>query len=399
MSEVARGLLQKLLAQADRGGRETLPITQRHAASYFADGSLAARERIQAVLQNAAQAGAISLEWGKGAAARDLLRLRLRDADRLAGFLGVTRSADRADALAKRLTPLLQQAPDWLNHAYQQALSRWRLGKPCMGVTHDQPDEAEQLLRIALAVSRDEQIGLDLRRFSVELLGDSKAVERRFSRLAGLLRHNPEWAEFTENSELFRALGLEKFPPPVYLKGPLRLSYRTVDWDISELRPFVGLSPDAVTALRTTAAIPYVLSIENLASFQRHVREVDDQAIVLYTAGFPAPALLRLLGLLNTALPADCPVRHWGDRDLGGLRIFAKLIEGWPGRELRPHLMNQPGGDKPFEAQQLKTLERYRQTGGAAGRLAGEWLDDGLGMMEQEGIGPVGPSRKKRLLD
>ena len=36
VSEVARALLLKLLAQVDRGGRDTLPITERSARNYFA---------------------------------------------------------------------------------------------------------------------------------------------------------------------------------------------------------------------------------------------------------------------------------------------------------------------------------------------------------------------------
>jgi len=225
----------------------------------------------------------------------------------------------------------------------------------------------------------------------VRLLGDSKAVERRLNPLAKLLRNNPTWVDIDKDDELFRALGLEKFPPPVLIKGPLRLSLDGTALDLTELRPFVGLSPDRIAALQPSATIPYLLSIENLASFQRHVREIEDDAIVVYTAGFPAPALVQLLGILDRALPPACPVLHWGDRDIGGLRIFGKLAGAWSIHGLCPHLMNEPGGGAVFSADQRRRLHVCRDVEGVVGELARHWLESDLGPLEQEGIDPRSP--------
>ena len=134
-------------------------------------------------------------------------------------------------------------------------------------------------------------------------------------------------------------MGLEKFPPPLFIKGPLALDYGGTQWDLTPLRPYVALSPDAVGDIRPTTPVPYLLTIENLASFQRHVREVQDSGVVVYTAGFPAPALVRVLGQLDQRLPADCPFYHWGDRDPGGLRIYTKVVAACPNHGVRPHLM------------------------------------------------------------
>ena len=66
MSDIARKLLEKLLAQVDRGGRNTLPITERRAKSYFEISSLSERDSAHAYLTNAEVTGSILLEWGKG---------------------------------------------------------------------------------------------------------------------------------------------------------------------------------------------------------------------------------------------------------------------------------------------------------------------------------------------
>ncbi len=97
MHEAVRGLLAKLLVAAERraegGASITLPLTVKRAPEYVACNTVAEREAIHAVLANAADAGAITLEWGRFEETRDLKRLRLLDADRLAAFLGEDRVA------------------------------------------------------------------------------------------------------------------------------------------------------------------------------------------------------------------------------------------------------------------------------------------------------------------
>jgi hypothetical protein len=392
VSAIARALLAKLLAQADRAGRATLPITERSARDYFAVRHLAGRDAIHADLANAQAAGAVTLEWGRGAGSQDLQRIRIQDPDRLAAWLGVSRSEERALAIDRQLAPLMEDAPDWLRDAYREALERWRRGASAFHIAAAQPDTATALFRVARAVAAGEQTGLDLRRFSVRVLGDSKAVEGLLGRLAGLLRRNPAWSIWEQDPELLCALGLEKFPPPVFVKGPLALDYGGVPWDLTGLRPYVALSPDAIGKIRNTAPVPYLLTVENLASFQRHVREISDSGVAVYTAGFPAPALADFLARLDRSLPPDCPFYHWGDRDLGGLRIYDKVAAACAGRQVQPHLMGIPCAmPTGIPAEARRALGQAVERGGAAGGLARRWLAADLGWLEQEGVDPASP--------
>jgi Uncharacterized protein conserved in bacteria C-term(DUF2220) len=43
--------------------------------------------------------------------------------------------------------------------------------------------------------------------------------------------------------------------------------------------------------------------------------------LVVYTAGFPTPALMSVLALLGRR-SGDISFRHWGDADVGGIRIW-----------------------------------------------------------------------------
>ncbi len=392
MSQVARELLLKLLAQVDRGGRDTLPIGERSAQAYFQVTELAGRDAIHAYFENAEAVGGVTLEWGRRAAAQDLQRIRIKDPDRLAAWLGVSRASAQAGAIEQQLAPLMADTPGWLRDACVEALDQWRLGGSPFRVPAADAAAAVRLFRTARAVAAGKQEGLDLRRFSVQVLGDSKAVESLLGRLGALLRRNPDWAQWEDDAGLFRSLGLEKFPPPLFIKGPLSLDYGGIQWDLTPLHPYVALSPDAVADIKPTTPVPYLLTIENLASFQRHVREIQDPGVVIYTAGFPAPALVRVLGQLDRGLPADCRFYHWGDRDPGGLRIYAKVATACPAHAVSPHLMTVPDpGTGGWTGDQCRSLEQMMAQGGAAGRLAEAWIAQGLGLLEQEALDPKAP--------
>jgi hypothetical protein len=136
--------------------------------------------------------------------------------------------------------------------------------------------------------------------------------------------------------------------------------------------------------------------VENLTSYQRHVREVDDRGVVLYSAGFPGPALRAFLGRLDRALGPGVPFFHWGDVDLGGLRIFARIAATLTHHSLHPHLMGPQGaseaGGRTFSGADRRQLERVARRGGRAGELARHWLTSGTGPLEQEAQDPASPA-------
>lgn len=65
-----------------------------------------------------------------------------------------------------------------------------------------------------------------------------------------------------------------------------------------------------------------ILTIENYASFNRQVREIEDGSLIVYTGGFPAAGVIELLSNVLATVPAVVPFLHWGDVDAGGVRIF-----------------------------------------------------------------------------
>ncbi|MHC2319792.1 hypothetical protein ACVIHC_006838 [Bradyrhizobium diazoefficiens] len=133
-----------------------------------------------------------------------------------------------------------------------------------------------------------------------------------------------------------------------------------------------------------------MLTIENYASFNRQVREIEDGSLVVYTGGFPSAGVVELLSKVLTSVPDDVPFLHWGDVDAGGVRIFRYLEESLP-RGPRPHLMSEelakqsghPADADPSLASIAKSDSEIR--------ALAEWLAFGSDVrhMEQEALDPA----------
>ncbi|UIY29453.1 DUF2220 domain-containing protein [Neorhizobium galegae] len=91
----------------------------------------------------------------------------------------------------------------------------------------------------------------------------------------------------------------------------------------------------------------YALTIENFASFNRHVLEADPERVglTLFVGGYPSLATQRALAELGSILPESVPFFHWSDIDPDGTWIF-RTIERALGRPLHPHLMSRELAEK-----------------------------------------------------
>ncbi|MEX0619128.1 MAG: Wadjet anti-phage system protein JetD domain-containing protein [Pseudohongiellaceae bacterium] len=95
------------------------------------------------------------------------------------------------------------------------------------------------------------------------------------------------------------------------------------------VRPYLGLRPDTIDDLVVgSKPIEYLLTIENLASFNEAAQDVTnpDDLLLIYVAGNPTSALLAAYRrILKSVMPKK--VMHWGDIDVGGFRIAARLAD------------------------------------------------------------------------
>ncbi|GFO56095.1 hypothetical protein GMSM_31020 [Geomonas sp. Red276] len=339
MSRYGEELLLKMLRkwEASPDMAVSLPITRSRALSYFEAENLDDKDALHAYLNSAEREEAIHLKWGRLTTAHLVERITLTDGAKLAAFLGLPVASVEAARALGDLRPVVAGMPSWIADLAEEMAEHWRVGKTAHGLAVTQVGEAGELLRALDAVAAGKQEGLDLRTFSARHVGDSKAMERMMPRFSRIWQRQFPGDEL-DPAELYQSLGLVKFPHPVLFRGPITIRNRGRLFDFRAVRPYLGFPPQSVDGVEFPSLPSYVLFIENPASFNRHVAEVEDEGLVLYTAGFPSSKTLSLIRMLDHELPSGVPFFHWGDLDLGGVRIMARIQDQLQ-RTLHPHLM------------------------------------------------------------
>jgi Wadjet anti plasmid transformation system JetA-like protein len=169
---------------------------------------------------------------------------------------------------------------------------------------------------------------------SERLYNDSKLLGRiRPHVVAILVRADPRWEGVPpeEAPELLEAYGVRRKPGLIRCAGAGTFRIGGRSYDLRDFQPVAHL-PEAwaeawVDAVEQ-AQVQVITTIENEYPFFSYVEESGGpdglgkrSEVALYTAGFPTPGLMSALRLLCDRLP-NLGFRHWGDADVGGLRIW-----------------------------------------------------------------------------
>lgn len=328
----ARDILGILLDRVERVPDRTRQPAERAPADFPTAAERAAFDRL---LADAERQGAISVVKGRGEARHLIERIRLRDAVRLYEFLGRVPALERARAAVSRLRASAAPKHADAVEARDSIIEGWLRGERPFSISLEQTDQAAEFITALDAVlARDPMDRRDLRTYSGQTTGNTKLLERYASRIINFLKQIGKLDAALSDNEAMASLGLEKFSQPVLIAGPVRLA----GVDFASL-VYVGLPPERAPAIEPTGAIRSIITIENLASFNRHVREaLQANDVAVYTGGFPSRAVAGALVAISR-WPGITRIYHWGDIDEGGLRIALHLTS-LLAIPVLPHLMN-----------------------------------------------------------
>lgn len=349
---------------------------------------ITSHDRFLRELEVAERVGAVSLSYGAGRRRGELKHVRLASPERLYEHLGRD-SAERqaADALRKAvsgsaLAPALETVAREIADGWARRRRWCNLGPADWA-------GLRTALSLAQAVLDGRQLDQDYRTFSRRVSGDSKALERLETAVVSLLRRVVPLPPDADARSALATLGLERFGPPILLSGQFLLDgFRLPPHTI-----YFGLPPAAAGGLCFPIVPAYVLTIENFASFNRHVSETDPErhGLTLYAGGYPSLAVQRALASISAALPSTVPFYHWSDIDPDGTWIF-RTVEKAIGRLLLPHLMTvelaERHGDWPTRPNRLR---RGEAEGSAVAELVDFLASDEAKYLEQEEIDPRMP--------
>ena len=328
----ARELLGDLLDRHETGAAR--PIARPNHAGF---PSVVAADAFAKDLARAEQCGAISIVRGRGAKCEEISLVRLIAPDLLYSLLGRTPMTRLAGEAHARLVDGLTLDPRLL-YAASGIADTWQRARTWNGLGPQDGEKLRVALVLAQAILDNRHVELDYRTFSRRVAGDSKALERVEAMVVRLLGGILDLPADAKPREALRTLGVERFAPPLLIGGCIDLA--GADLSSTSLL-YLGLPPKEAERIWFRQPPAYLLTIENFASFNRHLLEADPQrrGTTIYVGGYPSLAMQQALGVLAGMVPEETPMFHWSDIDPDGTWIF-RTIERAIGRPLRPHLMS-----------------------------------------------------------
>ena len=325
----AAALLHDLLDRRE-GGTEAPVAYPDHAAFSTVN---AADAFIKAVAA-AARAGCVALVHETGRRRDELKLVRLADVDALYAHLGRRPSGEVADHARSEMLRDLDLHPA-IRAAAVAAADAWARKRTWCNLGSEDASAVRTAIILAQAIVDRRHLGLDYRTFSRRITGNSKALERLEAAVLKLVGAAVDLPPVAGPRAALATLGLERFGPPLLLAGALTLDGTAIPLSLS----YLGLPPGEIDRVGFSPTPSYVLTIENFASFNRHVIEADQgrAGLTVYVGGYPSLATQQALSAIASAVPRGVPFFHWSDIDPDGTWIF-RTVERVIGRPLTPHL-------------------------------------------------------------
>jgi len=274
MSELGHQLLKNLLASGEKsaaGQRTRAPALTASALKPYLDSRiLREREAFEALLQAAADHGAISLTREQGYADGQILRVNLADLEALASFLNVPTQASIIERAKAELGKHVDTFPViGALFAAWQSLKRVRSNGP-----EDIQAwlDAIRVIQHMQARLETQNADLPVREVSAPLFNDSKRIERLIPQLDVLLSGATD-APPRDSAEVLAEIGLGREERPALLAGRVIVRRQRVSALIDA--PYAGFP--AATVLGVGDEQPRkILTIENLTTF--HCCRLPDSA-------------------------------------------------------------------------------------------------------------------------
>jgi hypothetical protein len=379
----ARTLMGDLLDRHEAGAESPIGYP---AYSDFVDVSEI--DRFVRELEAAEAVGAIRLAKGRGRHGDQIAHVKLNVAARLYDLLGRRPPDELAAEAGARLVEGFD-LPQKLEASCAAIRAAWDRGRSWQGFAAQDAERLRTALLLAKAILEGRHRGVDYRTFSRRTAGDSKALEKLEGAVVRLLSFAVELPPAARPKDALRTLGLEKFAPPMLLAG--RIDFDGADLSLVRSAYF-GIPPADVHLVRLREKPRYVLTVENFASFNRHVIEADAErcGLTIYVGGYPSLATQDALRFLARTLPAEIPFFHWSDIDPDGTWIF-RTIERIVERPLSPHLMTSDLAEAFGRIPEEAVRPPRQAENSAIAELVTYLANDNAKWLEQEELDPMLP--------
>jgi len=391
MSSISKGedVAQQILnALLDRYERKPDRVNRISIAVPTVSLLAAERQDLFTRMEKARAAGGVDLVWGRYENKHNLERVTLLKATPIYDLLNRQPTEEKAANTRQRVLDALPDLLPELRQALDTTTAEWTLHRrPIRDISLDSTEEITLLFKVAQALmTRGRDSDIDIRTFSRRNAGNSKFLDGRIGKVADIMRLAVTTPEYLNSDEIFAFYGVKRYPQPCLVAGSV-----TYKGNALPAEPYVGVAPEMAPYLNVANQPKWLLTVENLASFNRQVREAGGGGIIIYTGGFPSePTLAAILAL---AKATTCPVFHWGDIDHGGIKIAYRIEQALTrvGRKLRLHMMSPEHARRGERIASANVFRKFGEGESAVADLVAYMASQDARQLEQEELDPTIP--------
>lgn len=331
MSNIAEPILERCVKACNKVSglvpKYALSITKSRYAFYHQQATLDRLKIHQALVDLANQYAWIEIEFeGRGFDEIPILKkVIISDSKALLDHLDIPVKCSQVDEACFQFDAILAASPAWIQDLFKCYSEYWKQNKPFNGFSWSQFEGLGIGVKFATWAESYDDLKTDFRTASVRALGDSKCLERNISTVAKLLRLKYDSYLELSNEEVIANWGITRFAPLIRISGCSSICFSSGELDTTFADPYLAIPLDNIMSIKLNSEPAYILFIENLASFERYARSINDGGLIIYTGGFPPNHWIRVVNTLKHQLSDICEVYHWGDIDVGGYKILSYL--------------------------------------------------------------------------
>lgn len=272
---------------------------------------------------------------------------------------GVEDFLDKQRKYIEKMETFLQEVSDteWLRLYCNSILEKLKQGKVVKEMEDDNLfDCLKEIAKLQNPVWK--------RIFSANVLGNSKKFTKEYEKkVVGILRMYSHLADKDEmtDEEILKNYGILSYAQVLEWKGAVIYQLDTGKTvDTSDLYYGTIINSQTLEHSKPTALshIRKIMTIENKANYENMMYEKD--TLYIYCHGFFSPKEVKYLQELEKLADEHVEFYHWGDMDLGGIRIFLFNKEKiFP--KLKPYKMNRGSFCRAVEKNAGIVLEEQKR--------------------------------------
>lgn len=283
--------------------------------------------------------GVTSFEWLRGESDHIIAKVWL-NYDRIdIAYKLVKRSpkAGTIDLISAQVQVLLDEVKsDWAKRYFEDLLIKAESKRDFGSSIPRDNSERMDLWKLISFVDRRNELEIVERVLSTQLFSDSKRFETALrSKFLSVLRKYFDTDKLFDNDEeLLSQVGVTKYPEFFEFCGSIIFANEHGFTDFTPLSHggSLSLADLQVGTITIAESVKRIISIENRANYIEYIAKArGSDELVLYHAGHYSPSKKKFFTIVNASMPQNCNWYHWGDIDLGGFNMLARLR-----REINP---------------------------------------------------------------